>query len=470
MNGVGPKVALAIVSGYSPGELRRAIVREDAALFETIPGIGRKTAQRVVLELKEKIAPLAAVEESPHLGRRRRPHRRPRRARRARIHGRRGRAAARRDRSRPAAGRARPAGAQGRMSAAERVTAAAVLAPEEDELDGSLRPRRLDEFVGQERVKEQLAISLEAAKARGEALDHVLLAGPPGLGKTSLAYIVREELGVGIRTVAGPALERKGDMAAILTSLEERDVLFVDEIHRLNRAVEEILYPALEDFRLDIIVGQGPAARTLTLDLPPFTLVGATTRTGLLTTPLRDRFGITYRLELYTAEELARIVRRSARILGVEIEDEAAEEIARRARGTPRVANRILRRVRDVAEVRHDGAVTLDGRARGARAPRGRRAGARADRPRAPRRDRAQVRRRARSASRRSPSRSARSRTRSRTSTSRTCSSSASSSGRRAGGSSRARAASAPARSAQRTRPSSRGSTSVPRPSVSARS
>jgi Holliday junction DNA helicase RuvB len=240
----------------------------------------------------------------------------------------------------------------------ERVTTA-VLVPDEEELDGSLRPRSLAEFVGQERVKEQLAIALEAAKGRGEALDHVLLAGPPGLGKTSLAYIIREELGVGIRTVAGPALERKGDMAAILTSLEDRDVLFVDEIHRLNRAVEEILYPALEDFRLDIIVGQGPAARTLTLDLPPFTLVGATTRTGLLTTPLRDRFGMTYRLEYYDADDLARIVRRSARILGVEIAAEAAEEIARRARGTPRVANRILRRVRDVAEVRHDGAVTL---------------------------------------------------------------------------------------------------------------
>lgn len=242
--------------------------------------------------------------------------------------------------------------------ASERITTA-VLAPDEEELDGSLRPRRLDEFVGQERVKEQLAIALEAAKGRGEALDHVLLAGPPGLGKTSLAYIVREELGVGIRTVAGPALERKGDMAAILTSLEDRDVLFVDEIHRLNSAVEEILYPALEDFRLDIIVGQGPAARTLTLDLPPFTLVGATTRTGLLTTPLRDRFGMTYRLDYYEAGDLARIVRRSARILGVEIESEAAEEISRRARGTPRVANRILRRVRDVAEVRYDGAVTL---------------------------------------------------------------------------------------------------------------
>jgi Holliday junction DNA helicase RuvB len=241
----------------------------------------------------------------------------------------------------------------------ERLTTA-VLASEEQDLDASLRPRRLADFVGQPRVKEQLSVALEATKARGEALDHVLLVGPPGLGKTSLAYIVREELDVGIRTVAGPALERKGDLAAILTSLEERDVLFVDEIHRLSRAVEEILYPALEDFRLDIIVGQGPAARTLTLDLPPFTLVGATTRTGLLTTPLRDRFGMTYRLDYYGIEDLGTIVRRSARILGVEVQEEAAGEIARRARGTPRVANRILRRVRDVAEVRHDGAVTLE--------------------------------------------------------------------------------------------------------------
>jgi Holliday junction DNA helicase RuvB len=237
---------------------------------------------------------------------------------------------------------------------------APTLAPQEDEVERSLRPRSLADFVGQERAKEQLAIALEAAKARGEALDHVLLVGPPGLGKTSLAFIIREELGVGIRTVAGPALERKGDMAAILTALEERDVLFVDEIHRLNRAVEEILYPALEDFRLDIVVGQGPAARTLTLDLPPFTLVGATTRTGLLTTPLRDRFGMTFRLEYYEQSELATIVRRSARILGVEIEDPAAEEIAARSRGTPRVANRILRRVRDVAQVRHQGVVTTE--------------------------------------------------------------------------------------------------------------
>ncbi|HEX7083079.1 MAG TPA: Holliday junction branch migration DNA helicase RuvB [Gaiellaceae bacterium] len=236
---------------------------------------------------------------------------------------------------------------------------APVQAEAEEEVERSLRPRTLAEMVGQERVKEQLQIALEAAKARGEALDHVLLAGPPGLGKTSLAQIVRNELGVGIRQVAGPGLERK-DVAAILTSLESRDVLFVDEIHRISRAAEEILYPALEDFRLDIVVGQGPAARTLTLDLPPFTLVGATTRSGLLTTPLRDRFGLTFRLDLYPPEDLARIVRRSARILDVAITDEAAELIAGRSRGTPRIANRILRRVRDVAQVRHSGEVTTE--------------------------------------------------------------------------------------------------------------
>ena len=235
---------------------------------------------------------------------------------------------------------------------------APAVSPEEEDLEQSLRPRRLSEFVGQERIKEQLAIALDATKRRDEALDHVLLVGPPGLGKTSLAYIVREELGVGIRCVAGPALERKGDMAAILTGLERHDVLFVDEIHRLNRAIEEILYPALEDFRLDIVVGQGAAARTLTLDLPPFTLIGATTRTGLLTTPLRDRFGMTFRLDYYEPGELGKIVRRSARILDVEIADEAADEIARRSRGTPRIANRILRRVRDVAQVKHDGVIT----------------------------------------------------------------------------------------------------------------
>ena len=244
------------------------------------------------------------------------------------------------------------------MEAARFLTATAQ--EDEDELDRSLRPQSLADFVGQERVKEQLAIALQAAKARGEALDHVLLVGPPGLGKTTLAQIVRHELGVGLRMIAGPALERKADMAAILTSLEPRDVLFVDEIHRVNRAIEEILYPALEDFRMDIVVGQGPAARTLSLDLPPFTLVGATTRTGLLTTPLRDRFGMTYRLDLYEPAELTLIVRRSARILDVPIEDEAAAEIAGRSRGTPRIANRILRRVRDVAQVRHAGSITTE--------------------------------------------------------------------------------------------------------------
>ena len=234
---------------------------------------------------------------------------------------------------------------------------APVIKEDEEAVEQTLRPRSLDDFVGQERVKEQLGIALAAAKARGEALDHVLLVGPPGLGKTSLAYIVREELGVGIRSVAGPALERK-DIAAILTSVEARDVIFVDEIHRMSNAAEEILYPALEDFRLDIVMGQGVAARTLTLDLPPFTLVGATTRTGLLTSPLRDRFGMTFRLDYYDAGQLAKIVHRSARILGVEIAADAAEEIAGRARGTPRIANRILRRVRDVAQVRHEGSIT----------------------------------------------------------------------------------------------------------------
>ena len=230
---------------------------------------------------------------------------------------------------------------------------------DEDAVEQTLRPRSLDEFVGQERVKEQLSIALTAAKARGEALDHVLLAGPPGLGKTSLAHIVREELGVGLRTIAGPAVEKK-DIAAILTSLEPRDVLFVDEIHRMSRTAEEILYPALEDFRIDIVMGEGAGARTLTLDLPPFTLVGATTRTGLLTTPLRDRFGLTFRLDYYDPPDLAAIVHRSARILSVGIAAAAADEIASRARGTPRIANRILRRVRDVAEVRHQGAITTD--------------------------------------------------------------------------------------------------------------
>ncbi len=222
----------------------------------------------------------------------------------------------------------------------------------EDELDLSLRPRSLDEFIGQEGVKQQLGIFLEAARQRGEALDHVLLAGPPGLGKTSLAGIVAAELGVGFHVTSGPVLERKGDLAAVLTALEPHDVLFIDEIHRLNRAVEEVLYPAMEDFQLDVILGQGPSARTLRLDLPRFTLIGATTRTGLLTTPLRGRFGVLHRLDYYGADDLAAIVHRSARLLGVAIDEDGAAALAARSRGTPRIANRLLRRVRDVAQVR----------------------------------------------------------------------------------------------------------------------
>ncbi|HTR72610.1 MAG TPA: Holliday junction branch migration DNA helicase RuvB [Solirubrobacteraceae bacterium] len=228
----------------------------------------------------------------------------------------------------------------------------------EDELDRSLRPKRLTEFVGQETLREQLSVAIEAASARGDALDHVLLAGPPGLGKTSLAQIVAAELQVPFVQTAGPALERKGDVAAFLTALEPRSVFFVDEIHRLPRSLEETFYPAMEDHRLPITVGQGAGARVVTLDLPPFTLVGATTRTGLLTTPLRDRFGIQARLEPYGTAELARIVRRSAGILEIELDEDGAVAIAARSRGTPRVANRLLKRVRDYAEVRMQGVVT----------------------------------------------------------------------------------------------------------------
>ncbi len=229
---------------------------------------------------------------------------------------------------------------------------------EEAELERSLRPRRLEDFVGQEAIRDQLAVSIEAATTRGEALDHVLLAGPPGLGKTSLAQIVAAELDVPFVQTAGPALERKGDVASFLTALEPRAVFFVDEIHRLPRALEETFYPAMEDGVLPITVGQGAGASIVTLPLPPFTLIGATTRSGLLTTPLRDRFGIQHRLEHYGPDDLARIVMRSARLLGVEIEAAGAVAIARRSRGTPRVANRLLRRVRDYAEVRHGGLVT----------------------------------------------------------------------------------------------------------------
>jgi len=229
---------------------------------------------------------------------------------------------------------------------------------EDVQYEAGLRPRSLDDYIGQDRIRENLQVAIAAARNRGEALDHALLYGPPGLGKTTLATVIANELGVSIRSTAGPVIERPGDLAAILTALGEREVLFIDEIHRLAPAIEEILYPAMEDFELDIVIGSGPAARSVKVPLKPFTLVGATTRAGLLTSPLRGRFGIVHRLDFYTESDIEEIVRRSARILGVALDEEAARELARRSRGTPRVANRLLRRVRDYAEVRADGRVT----------------------------------------------------------------------------------------------------------------
>lgn len=232
--------------------------------------------------------------------------------------------------------------------------------PEDNDIENSLRPKVLDDYIGQDKVKENLAVYIQAARGRGEALDHVLLYGPPGLGKTTLAGVIANEMGVNLRVTSGPAIEKQGDLAALLTNLQEGDVLFIDEIHRLNRSVEEVLYPAMEDRALDIIIGKGPSARSIRLDLPNFTLVGATTRAGQLSAPLRDRFGVIMRLELYTPQELAIIVKRSASILGIDIDDEGAAQIAARSRGTPRIANRLLKRSRDFAEVKYNGVITRE--------------------------------------------------------------------------------------------------------------
>ncbi len=232
--------------------------------------------------------------------------------------------------------------------------------PEDNDIESSLRPKTLDDYIGQDKIKENLKVYIEAAKGRGEALDHVLLYGPPGLGKTTLAGIIANEMGVNIRVTSGPAIEKQGDLAALLTNLQEGDVLFIDEIHRLNRQVEEVLYPAMEDGALDIIIGKGPSARSIRLDLPHFTLIGATTRSGQLSAPLRDRFGVIFRLEMYTNEQLATIVKRSAGILQIPVDDKGAAEIASRSRGTPRIANRLLKRSRDFAQVKYDGVISLD--------------------------------------------------------------------------------------------------------------
>jgi holliday junction DNA helicase RuvB len=390
-SGVGPKLALAALGTHRPDVLRTAIASGDLPTLTAVPGVGKKVAERLVLELKDKVgsvgagvavgasggtaaadrgpSPRCATPSSDWATRRQRSRQPWRRSVRSTgwpprsCSGRRcvSSAAPRRPAAdAPDAGvHPRPRSWRPPVTPDDHVLDDAVL-PGEDRVEASLRPGRLEEFIGQDRVRRQLELVLAGARRRGQAADHVLLSGAPGLGKTTLAAIVAAEVGAAFRATSGPAIERPGDLAAILTGLEPGDVLFLDEVHRLPRTVEEVLYPAMEDFQLDIVVGKGPGARSIRLDLPRFTLVGATTRTGLISSPLRDRFGFAAQLEHYEVEELLAIVVRSARLLGVHVDEHGAAEIASRSRGTPRIANRLLRRVRDYAEVEADGTVDLD--------------------------------------------------------------------------------------------------------------
>ena len=368
ISGIGPRLALAVLSGIEPAELVRAVGRGDVRRLTGIPGIGKKTAERMGLELRDRLpavletGPEAEAGEEPGAARSEsgvRPGE-------PRLHpaagGTGGRCRSRRRRRIVRAGaQAGPEGDRPMTGddSPPRVVSSVRLG-DDDQFEAGLRPRSLDAYIGQDRLRENLEIAIAATRQRGEALDHVLLYGPPGLGKTTLAHVIGHELGVAVRTTAGPVLEKPGDLAGILTNLGEHEVLFIDEIHRMSPVVEEILYPAMEDYELDIVIGQGPGARSVKVPLKPFTLIGATTRAGLLTAPLRARFGIVHRLDFYRDVDLQEIIRRSAGIFGVPIEDAATVEIASRSRGTPRVANRLLRRVRDFAQVRADGRITRD--------------------------------------------------------------------------------------------------------------
>ena len=366
VQGVGARVALAILSALSADELHRAVASGDKAMVARAQGVGPKLALRIVNELKDKVGGIALGAGGSRRADPAPAAPPPMRSRPCSI------SASGPPRPRPRSAGPRPSSARARASTrwsaprSRRRAMTDARPPRSPASDGPrmstprLRPKTLDEFVGQRAARENLRVFIEAAKSRGDALDHVLFFGPPGLGKTTLAQIIARELGVGFRATSGPVIAKSGDLAALLTNLEDGDVLFIDEIHRLNPAVEEMLYPAMEDRALDLMIGEGPSARSVRIDLPKFTLVGATTRQGLITTPLRDRFGIPVRLNFYTVEELEQVVRRAAGLLGLALTDDGASEIARRSRGTPRIAGRLLRRVRDFAQAA--GAAEVDAR------------------------------------------------------------------------------------------------------------